>query len=237
MSRLIVSFPKSGRTWLRVMLDDLAVPATYSHAGASHREARLPSELGTELADRGDDILFMLRDPRDTAVSGYYQATRRLKHHYQGTMSEFIRDPRHGIEKIVTFNRLWLMLAASRGNIHVLTYESMQEDTASALRKVLMFFGQERSDQEIGGVVERNHFVEMQRREVAGDFANTYGRILGARGQSPANYDPKSLKCRNGQVGNHRVELSDDDIAYSDALMVRLDYSPIDPVRQFLLLP
>ena len=76
-----------------------------------------------------------------------------------------------------------------------------------------MFFGQERSDKEIGGVVERNQSVEMQRREVANDFANTYGRILGARGQSLANYDPKSLKCRNGQVGSHRVELSDDDIA------------------------
>jgi hypothetical protein len=32
----VISFPKSGRTWLRVMLDDIGLNAKFSHDGADH---------------------------------------------------------------------------------------------------------------------------------------------------------------------------------------------------------
>ena len=32
----VISFPKSGRTWLRVMLDRLGVSMHYTHAGSQH---------------------------------------------------------------------------------------------------------------------------------------------------------------------------------------------------------
>ena len=51
---LMVSFPKSGRTWVRVMLDSVNCKLRYTHDGSD-----LP-------------LLFLHRDPRDTAVSGFF---------------------------------------------------------------------------------------------------------------------------------------------------------------------
>jgi len=60
----VISFPKSGRTWLGVMLDDLRIRARYSHDSSDHR-LRLPlSELRADKAQyAGATVLLMVRDP------------------------------------------------------------------------------------------------------------------------------------------------------------------------------
>lgn len=70
---LMVSFPKSGRTWVRVMLDSVNCKVRCTHDGSDH-------SLGTHFNDLvpcqvdGTDrpLLFLHRDPRDTAVSGFF---------------------------------------------------------------------------------------------------------------------------------------------------------------------
>ena len=107
---VIVSYPKSGRTWLRVILQDLDVPLAFTHDGSSGSKARkfeelkpIRKELYTEMP-----VVFLFRDPRDTVVSAYFWETHRLVDGYAGSMAEFIRDPSHGVEKIVRFNLAWL---------------------------------------------------------------------------------------------------------------------------------
>jgi hypothetical protein len=99
----VISFPKSGRTWLGVMLDDLEVRARYSHDGSDHR-LRLPlSELRADKAQyAGATVLLMVRDPRDTVVSGYFQVTRRLGIPVP-SMSDLIQSDCYGIRKICHF--------------------------------------------------------------------------------------------------------------------------------------
>src|SRR5258705_13162287 len=107
----IVSFPKSGRTWLRVMLDDVGAKAGFTHDGSDHQ---LRQPLAALEADKsrykGASVLLLVRDPRDTAVSGYFQVTRRLKIS-DATVSDVLRDERHGIKKICHFNLLWFAAA------------------------------------------------------------------------------------------------------------------------------
>jgi hypothetical protein len=43
--RLFVSFPCSGRTWLRHMFHDLGVDTEYTHDGSDHKAGRPLSEL------------------------------------------------------------------------------------------------------------------------------------------------------------------------------------------------
>ena len=99
---VIVSFPKAGRTWLRMMLDELELPVAHTHAGA--KRAELPER--TAFVDKR--VVLLIRDPRDTVVSAYHQETKRVDQKYPGSISDFIRDPRMGIERIIEFNLAWL---------------------------------------------------------------------------------------------------------------------------------
>src|SRR3954468_24189642 len=69
----VVSFPNSGRTWLRVMLDQLWIASEFKHNGSGHSR-RLAfdalSPAGPRFTKRR--VILLLRDPRDTVVSGYF---------------------------------------------------------------------------------------------------------------------------------------------------------------------
>ncbi len=208
----VISFPKSGRTWLRVMLDQYGIPLEWSHAGAGHGNGRPISKLDTSEARKYGRILFLHRDPRDTVVSGYYQKAFR-RDGYAGTMSDFIRDPCHGIDKVLHYNDMWIRLARSRPEMMVESYENLQADTEGTLARIIAFFGKPVDPARIHAIVEANRFEKMQAREREGQYARTYGKIL-----TPADpSEPDSYKVRKGKVGGYREELTPEDITYCDA--------------------
>lgn len=215
MRRAVVSFPKSGRTWLRLILDGLDVAVEYTHAGAAHRLAAHSDSLNTEAASQYDRIVFLHRDPRDTVVSGYHQVTKRLTNVYTGSMSDFVRDRHHGIEKVVRFNRMWLDLVHADSNMLSVRYEEMHADAGAVIARVLSHFGESRSSEQIHEAVEQNRFDVLQRREISGDFSAEYRKILG----SPSSPDPNGLKVRRGRVGNYAVELEPADIDYCNRFL------------------
>jgi hypothetical protein len=216
----VVSFPKSGRTWLRVMLDELKLDAKYTHDGSGHSRTGHVEELEpASEAFAGKTIVFLYRDPRDTVVSGFFQTSKRLGG-YDGTISDFVRDPRHGIEKIIRFNMEWLARGAELGRFHAVTYEDLKADTAGALATIVRFAGAERGPEEIAAVVDEASFEKMQARERSGELAERYGRILAPADTS----DPQSFKVREGVVGGFRKHLGEDDVAFCDAVIERLGY-------------
>lgn len=219
----VVSFPKSGRTWLRVMLDGLKLDAKYTHDGSGHSKSGQIEEIEPASDSfSGKTIVFLFRDPRDTVVSGYFQTAKRLGG-YEGTISEFVRDPRHGIEKIVRFNMEWLARGPQLGRFHSVTYEELKIDTSAALASIITFAGTDRSADEIALVVEEASFEKMQDRERSGELAERYGRIL-----APADAaDPQSFKVREGIVGGFRKHLSVDDVEYCNSVIQKLGY-PLD---------
>jgi len=214
----VISFPKSGRTWLRVMLDQVGLPLEWTHAGAGHGNGRPISKLDTSTARKYGRILFLHRDPRDTAVSGYYQKLYR-RDGYSGTISEFLRDPCHGLEKIILYNQMWLELASKRPQMMVTSYEGLRADTETLLADIITFFGAEVDQARIHQVVADSTFERMQEKEKAGEYASVYGKIL-----SPADPEqPDSFKVRKGVVGGYVDELLADDIAYCEQTVERLN--------------
>ncbi len=217
---LVVSFPKSGRTWLRVMLDELGVPCSYSHDRSSHKEALHLEELGDPgfglVADR---FVFIHRDPRDTAVSGYFQATKRLRN-YDDDISAFIRDPHHGIEKIARFNLGWLTGSPGQKPVYALSYEELTAHPQTTLQALVDWLGVEVTTKALETVVADNTFDKMQKREVSGFYADRYGSAL----KRPDENSTDGLKVRRGQVGGFRDDLAEKDIAYCDAVLARLNY-------------
>jgi hypothetical protein len=216
--RCVIFFPKSGRTWLRVMLDDLRVSAEYTHKSGDDTKGLHFDQLRISVPDSHRNVI-LVRDPRYTTVSGYYHATRRLRL-YSGSISEFIRDPRYGLEKCVRFDLIWAEAAGTREDMMIVSYEAMREDTANCLHNMLHFFGCRRSAQSVRAVVLRNEFDIMRKREIAGEIAPRYKSRLG--GTDPE--DLLSLKRRKGRVGGYRDELCAKDVKYCDSILENLEY-------------
>jgi hypothetical protein len=63
------SSPKSGRTWLRVMLDNLDVDAAYTHDRSDHKDLRDIAQVSPEKRYKRHRSLFVTRDLCDTVVS------------------------------------------------------------------------------------------------------------------------------------------------------------------------
>ena len=151
----LISVPKSGRTWLRVILgkllcDRLSVPyrqllriselseaeglrrVDFTHDGTQMFEGLPLTFLERDKsAYRNCDVLFLTRDLRDLLVSCHFQATERI-HVFDGPISSFIRHPCFGAEKILTFYAIWHEARRVPRSFTTLTYEGMHRDTVSA---------------------------------------------------------------------------------------------------------
>jgi hypothetical protein len=204
------------------MLDDLGIHADYTHAGPKVKGWMHYKDLTTELPHPYERILVLTRDPRDSTVSGFHQMTRRTResHRFHGSMAEFVRDPRLGIQKAAHFNLLWGRYAADHDHAMLITYEDMKADAAGVLLDVAAFFGFHPSRMEVEAVVSRNEFSRMQERERSGELAKQYGGILAPRDPN----DPTTYKVRRGTIGGHADELTPADIAYCESVLADLDY-------------
>jgi hypothetical protein len=213
---LCVSYPKSGRTWLRVMLDELGAPLRFAHGGSAfHMKAfRAPEDLLAK-----GKVLFLHRDPIDTVVSGYFQVTRReaWRNLFEGNISQFVRDRRLGITRTLRFNSMWLKAASGNDAILVTTYESLHSDPISELRRIAAWFGVSASEEQLQRAVAAGRFETMKANEKAGGYEESYQHRL-----RPADSeDPESFKVRKGIVGGYRQYLTDDDIEFCKGQVVQ----------------
>lgn len=222
-SSVVISFPASGRTWLMVMLEMLGLSLRYTHDGTGHRAKRYQHELDHDgSAYHRMKIILLVRDPRDVVVSGFFEASKRLPgaradQRFEGTLQEFVRDPRHGIEKIVRFYEVWDRIVKRDDNdILLIMYEDMKKNVAHELRRILHFLEIHTiSERQISDAVEGASFENMKRKEARGTFSNQYGGLL-----TPGDPDdPESFKTRKGKVGGHTEYLTDEDLFYCNRVM------------------
>jgi len=226
---VLVSFPKSGRTWLRVMLDAAGVHIDYTHDQSGHLGQRHFTEMEHDKSGYKDQrVVLLVRDPRDVVVSGYFQATKRIGV-YDGSISDFIRDPKHGIEKIIIFNSDWLASAGVPKGFCLIKYEDMHTRLREVLTEVIRFADPKRPLPDLDKIMELGRFENMREMENSGELAKKYGRIL--KPGDPT--DVESFKCRKGKVGGYAEYLSEDDINYCDEMMEKYNYTQLlDQVSQ-----
>ena len=206
---VLVSAPKSGRTWLRFMLDELGIHIRYTHVGLS---VERPGDLKGRL-------IHLHRDPRDTIVSAWYHHRKRQKD-YGGPLADFLRDPRLGLEACARFNLFWAGQAEAAGGC-VTSYEAIRADTAGELARIVRFITGEAPDEtRLSRAVAAGAFDRMRALEASGHGARRYGYALapGDRG------DPDSYKIRSGKMGTWRAHFTQADAAFADAVLERHDY-------------
>jgi len=230
----ILSYPKTGRTWLRALVgkalcDRYGLPpqrvletesltamaglprAGFYHDGTAMIDALSWRELAADKsAYRGKRVLLLGRDVRDTLVSAYFQATRRVDT-FDGPIGAFVRDDRTGVEKVLAFYRQWDAAQRVPDAFAFLRYEAMHADPAAALRTALAFIGAHDVPQAvIDSAVEFGRFDNLRRAESEDRFRSHMLR-------TPSSADPESFKVRRGKVGGFLDYLAPDDVAYIDA--------------------
>lgn len=209
--RQCISYPKSGRSWLRYMIG-LCAPQTsmiFQHDGFEFNNgARPPHNFDLDARRRKyasfRHIVYLDRDPRDVVVSLYHQVTGRFRDyfHYEGDISSFIRDPYFGAPVLARFRAMWSDLEVEFGFLRI-SYEELHSDTAGVLIRVAKYWDCEISSDMIAKAVEAGRFEQMRELERSEAFPEPWLR--------PRNGHPK---VRRGRVGGHVDDLNMDDQIY-----------------------
>jgi hypothetical protein len=242
---LLVSIPKSGRTWVRTFLcayycEKLGQPFTLE----PEKYAGVPRVIYTHdlfeqrtKADRWDKIrgkyliparersrlpvILLARDPRDAFVSLHIQLTRRVRETpdelKQTPISQLLRDRAFGIESIVEVMNCWLAEWAHRPDFLLLRYETLRASPAPGFREVLQLLGENPiTENAFREALEFADFRQMRKLESAGAFDS---KILRAGDRR----DPESYKVRRGKIGGFKDYLTFADQAYARSALARLD--------------
>jgi hypothetical protein len=228
MKPVIVSFPRAGRTWLTTLIGlnichykglpiEQAVVERKKVVDATHDKS--DKSLKVHFKDlkpykekfAGRIVLVLTRDPRDIAVSAHLHATKR-KGNFQGTLSDYIRDPRYGIEKIVRFYEIWKLNKRVPASYLEIDYEDLVSNTAGTLKIVLDFLGIDWTPESIHAAVRDGHIDSLREKEAAGFFKEGIGKP-----KRPEDLD--SYYHRKGGVGGFVEYMTEDDILYCNTVM------------------
>lgn len=238
---VIVSFPKSGRTWLRCMIGSYLlrvydlhdvepasiefmhehnkmIPRLYlTHDNNQHRRA--PDEVFFNYNQyKGKKIILLQRDPRDVIVSLYYHHRYRSKI-FHGTLSEFIRKKTGGFETLLRFQSVWEDNLDKLEGYCLIKYEDMRRNPSDSLEKVLLFMGiQNPSRLLIEESVTQSSFESMKKAESSQKFKHHSLAAEKGRGSNAA-------KVRKGKVGGFIEELNESDLIWVNDLMEKYSLS------------
>lgn len=210
---VVISYPKSGRTWLRVMLDSLGCFLDYSHDGTAFSSNDILKPFNGLPRDKsryaGKRIVLLVRDPRDTVVSGYFHATKRDPV-FSGSLAQFIRDDRLGLRKIIRYHSIWNDSRDIPNHFLLIRYEDLRADTYNTIMQLLKFIGISKHSKKVNGAIMDASFEKMRNKERQGLFHEKYGNRFGSSNPSDTN----SLKVRRGKVGGYVDYFSPSDEAY-----------------------
>ena len=241
----VISHPKCGRTWLRMLigkvlcdkfnLDEKYILNTikltlnagvttinWIHDGShswtpGSRTGSLFVKFVTDKSIfKNKKVIFLCRNPKDVIVSSYFHVTRRDNKTFKGNISDFIRSREHGIKKIITFYNIWYHNKNIPEDFLLIKYEDLQNNTQEVLQATLDFIGiDEITDELIENAVNFCSFKNMKKMEREKTLPN---KIM-----HPGNLkDNESYKVRKGKIGGYVEYLQQEDIEYIDRVIAKM---------------
>jgi len=241
----IVSFPKCGRTWLRVMLVHLLKKSydidMQGHIDILKLTRRIPDldniifshdfdvhlKHVDEIAEdkeyyKSKKVILLVRDVRDVVVSSYFQYMKRGTKYqaqdpdYNGSLSEFLRYDIASTQSVVKFYNSWAKNKEIPEKLLVVTYEDMHANPNQVLRSIGDFLSiKNLTDKTIDDAIDVGSFKRMRDAE---EKQLSSDKSFNAGDIN----DNESFKARKGKVGGYTEYLTDSDIKYIEGEMEKL---------------
>jgi hypothetical protein len=246
---VLMSWGKSGRTWLRVMLSrayqlkgNLDADELLDFDNLKKRDPQLPAVFFTHnnyLRDytgnqhskshfQGRRIVLLVRDPRDVAVSQFFQWQYRMRpnkkfindyppHGADISAWDFVIDRDAGVPRIVDYFNGWAEAIPELKDVLVVRYEDMRSDPGAVLAKILEFTGTVVTPEQVQEAVEFAAYENMKKMEQDSFFKGSGARVR------PGDRDnPESFKVRKAKVGGYRDHFDDAQCAELEAMVANL---------------
>ncbi len=232
----IVSHPKCGRTWLRLLIGKalcenfgfpdekmLDIYKLTSKAGmlrthlihdhTSYTESYKHYSLSKDKRIYANKkVIFLVRSIKDVLVSYYFHVTKR-DNDFNGSISDFIRTEKYGVKRLVNFYNSWYESRNIPLEFMILRYEDMMYDSETNLIKTLKFLGLDNIDvNTIIKAVEFAKFENLKKLERDGFFNRKAMKVVNKS-------DDESYKMRKGKIGGYEQYLNEEDIKYIDSVI------------------
>jgi hypothetical protein len=153
----VVSFPRSGNQWTRVMLARLMFPQIeWRYEGLN---AFTAVEKSHELGRRHnvEKAIYVYRDPRDVCVSTFYfQGRDKRGESFQKFVKDFLVGDVHFKFNWNQHIRHWMIDKPDNVDVMYVGYDELLEDTVGVLTDMTKFIGEEFSASDIQAVVEKS---------------------------------------------------------------------------------
>ncbi len=250
---VIVSFGKSGRTWLRVMLSrfyqikyGLSQRSFLGFDNFHRKNAAIPriffthdnyikdytGHADSKVDFYGKRVVLLARDPRDVAVSQFFQWKHRMRpvkktlnqypaHNANISVFDFVTHPDAGLPRVINFMNDWAREMPHIGHMLVVRYEDMRANPEDVLRRIVDFVGTPGSAEQIREAVEFASYENMKKLEEKKVFWLSGRRML-----PKDRNNPDSFKVRRAKVGGYRDYFDDTQAAAIDA-QVRERLAPV----------
>lgn len=222
----LLSFPKTGRTWLRFMIgkalalhyrptvsdDEIldltpltkALPSVpiiaVTHDDSPHRKR--PSELNPDKTlYKNKKVILLIRDVRDVVVSMYFHNLKRepgmhLPVHLLADLPAFVSSPVGSLDTIIAYYNIWADNRSVPNDFLLLRYEDLAKSPINELSRVFQFLNLNLPCDSLASAAAYAAFDNMHRLESNGHFR-------AARLTVPDKSDPEAFKIRRGKVGGY----------------------------------
>jgi hypothetical protein len=206
----IVSYPKSGNTWMRFLIGNYLTGNECSFENCHRitpdihmnpdrcREIDRPRFIKSHapFQPQYPKVIYIVRDPRDIAVSYFRYRQKIGKRSRDASIQDFLDDFFDGVGPYGAWDdhiRSWLNADTRLLRVR---YEDMLDDAASEFRRVLQFIPVEIDDEALVAAVEASSFSNMRKMEEENAGANIRG-------------DSSTRFVRKGKKGNWRTIFDD----------------------------
>ncbi|MGB1139277.1 MAG: sulfotransferase domain-containing protein [Halioglobus sp.] len=247
---VLMSWGKSGRTWLRVMLSraytlkgGIDASELLDFDNLRDRDPALPAVFFTHnnyIKDytgnfeskahfKGKRIVLLVRDPRDVAVSQFFQWQYRMRpnkkfindyppHGADIDVWDFVQDVDAGVPRIVDYFNGWARAMPELKDVLVVRYEDMRSQPGEVLARILEFTGTDVTPEQVQEAVDFAAYENMKKMEQDSFFKGSGARV------KPGDKDnPQSFKVRKAKVGGYRDHFDDAQCAQLEAMVAELD--------------
>jgi hypothetical protein len=247
---VLMSWGKSGRTWLRVMLSraytlkgGLDASELLDFDNLRAKDPSLPAVFFTHnnyIKDytgnfeskahfQGKRIVLLVRDPRDVAVSQFFQWQYRMRpnkkfindyppHGADIDVWDFVQDVDAGVPKIVDYFNGWARAIPELKDVLVVRYEDMRAEPGKVLARILEFTGTDVTPAQVQEAVDFAAYENMKKMEQDAFFKGSGARV------KPGDKDnPESFKVRKAKVGGYRDHFDDAQCEQLEAMVAKLD--------------